>query len=238
MPEPHSIDPSGHTVWRVGRNFPDAADRYAYRNPEPVSPSDGPRQGNRFDSYNSEFGVLYFGTSLEVCYAETLARFRPNPVLAAMVADEWREMGAMGPGNMPADWRSRRIITQVRLPTALPLVDIQHPDTLAALNADEQLMAACLLHGVDEIDLGVVCGPDRRLTRLIASSLYRAVGSDGQPRWSGVVYPSRLGIADSGRHTCWAVFEGTEIEELATKSILKADLSLGAVAERYGLTIH
>ena len=79
----------------------------------PSSPSPSavsPTTGNRFDSALGSYGVCYFGTDLLACYGETLARFRPDLGLAAIASEE----GFMGIGEVPADWRFRRLAAQVR----------------------------------------------------------------------------------------------------------------------------
>ncbi|MDQ6773457.1 MAG: RES family NAD+ phosphorylase [Candidatus Dormibacteraeota bacterium] len=55
------------------------------------------KAGNRFDSLTGAFGVLYFGTNLEVCFGETLSRYRTDPKLA-FIEDEWRERNFMPRG--------------------------------------------------------------------------------------------------------------------------------------------
>ena len=90
--------PSGG-LWRVGRG-PD---------PLTVRPVEGTRPrlssgGNRFDP-QSDYAVLYFGTTLQACFAETLARFRPNIKLLALVGRVeaswffcgWRRPGRLAP---------------------------------------------------------------------------------------------------------------------------------------------
>lgn len=39
--------------------------------------------GDRFDSPAGDYAVSYFGSTLEACFGETMARFRPSPVLLA-----------------------------------------------------------------------------------------------------------------------------------------------------------
>jgi len=83
-------------LWRVGK----AVDpmRGSRATPEVEHSS---RQGNRFDS--SEWSTIYMGSTLEACFGETLARYRPKPDLADLVADDWQAF--MAPGQVPAEWR-------------------------------------------------------------------------------------------------------------------------------------
>lgn len=93
-------------LWRVARG------------PDPLvvggskASADAGDVGNRFDSPDGSYDVLYFGTTLAGCYGETLARFRPDPRLLAVVEADWREHGFMAVGQCPptgvsVEWWSR-----------------------------------------------------------------------------------------------------------------------------------
>jgi hypothetical protein len=69
--------------WRIGRS-PDPI-RFSPA-PEPEA-LDSPTAGNRFDSPTRGYSVCYFATQLAGCFGETLARFRPDPALAAVAAE-------------------------------------------------------------------------------------------------------------------------------------------------------
>lgn len=225
-----ALDPPAEGIWRAGRTGHDFLE---FRRPLRAD-DDNPLGGNRFDAFTGAYGTLYFGTTPEVCFAETLARFRPKPELLALVAEEWSASGWMPPGHVAADWRLGRMIQRCVVEGALPFVDIDHPDTLAVLNTHPDLMAGLTRFGVEELDLSVVTGKDRRVTRFIAEYLYDATGDDGAARWSGIRYMSRLGEG----WECWAVFEGTEVREVERASIADTDPNLLAVAGRYRLTVH
>ncbi len=224
------VAPPPNGLWHIGRQgdgiltfkLPDRAD------------NSEPRGGNRFDSFNGDYGTLYFGSTLEVCFAETLGRFRPNPILAALVSDEWESSHKMGPGSIPADWRSSRVILRVGLDQPLPFVDIFAPDTIAELALRSEVMASLVQLGVHDLDLGDITGKDRRVTRFIAQYLADLRDDEGLPVYSGIRYVSRL-----GEHLeCWAVFEGTMLFELERISIERNSPALEVIAERYQLTVH
>ena len=231
MSEPALAAPPTAGLWRVGRA---TLDRFSYSNPERVDP-DIPAGGNRFDSFTGSYGTMYFGTTPEVCFAETVARFRPKPeILAVLDAAGGWDPAWMQPGNIPADWRLRRLKSLVVLPTAAPFIDIAHPDTVSWLNCQTELRASLAQLGIDEIDLGVITGADRRPTRFIAEYLAAHTDDSGRLSWSGIRYISRLG----DRWECWAVFEGTQIDEVDRWTIDRDDPDLVSVAARFGLTIH
>jgi len=103
----------------------------------PTSPA-SPRTGNRFDSPDGTFAVLYFGTTLRACFGETLARFRPTPALAELVGDEWDRMAVMSAGQLAADWRHRRTAVRAQLPTDSRYLDVDSGRTLDVLRAEQQ----------------------------------------------------------------------------------------------------
>jgi hypothetical protein len=185
-------------VWRVGR----APDPFAWSQPEPVDTSD-PGRGNRFDSFHGDYGVCYFGTSPEACFAETLARFRPVRRLADLVRAEWSGMGLMEPGNVPADWRDSRILARASTPDALPFIDVSAPESVEAFRFSPRIAAWLEASGVVELDLSTVVGADRRVTRLISQWAFDAKRDD-EFLYSGIRYVSRLGA----EYECWAVFPG------------------------------
>lgn len=98
--QPTAVPPPHEGLWRVARGS------------EPLRPPSSPRGrlsggANRFDPLTHDVGVLYFGTDLETCFGETLARFRPSLKMLSVVAEEWRELGFMDAGTVAADWRQR-----------------------------------------------------------------------------------------------------------------------------------
>ncbi|MGK2957830.1 MAG: RES domain-containing protein [Acidimicrobiales bacterium] len=99
--------PSKSGIWRVGRRKPVYTDQLLERVDDA-----NPRGGNRFDSFTADYETTYFGTSREVCLAETLARFRPKADLTELVTEEWGGNGWMTPGSVPQDWRVRHVLTR------------------------------------------------------------------------------------------------------------------------------
>ncbi|MDA8039845.1 MAG: RES family NAD+ phosphorylase [Actinomycetota bacterium] len=174
------------------------------RGPDPLTVTH-PSGGNRFDPLTVNAGVLYFGTDLETCFGETLARLRPSTTMLSQVADEWRHRGFMDIGTVAADWRQRRSAVHVRLPGWATFLDVESAVTHQYLRSELALGLAAL--GVEDLDVATVRGPDRRVTRLIADWAYLA-DDDGEPLYAGIRYESRV---RSGWE-CWAVFEDENLE--------------------------
>jgi hypothetical protein len=185
-----------------------------------------PRAGNRFDVPGG--GVVYCGTSVRACFAETLARFRPTAKMRSLMKHQDREFVVCG--GVPSDWREQRTIVTANLMDPLPFVDVDDPVTheyLTTVMADE--LAG---FGVDVLDVDTVRGKNRLLTRAMSSWAYWAATDDG-PKYSGIRYMSRV-IPDQ---ECWAVFEGTEIVEVSRRAIEINDPDLMEIAAMWGLRI-
>lgn len=210
-----------HQLYRIGRS---TSPLYFSQ----ISADDAaqPRGGNRFDVPGG--GVMYFASQPEGCYAETLARFRPSPAVRAAVKNE--DPSFMVCGGVPADWRMQRLLVTAKTPTALPFLDVEAPET------HEHLMTVMADRLVDlnetTLDVAALRGPNRLLTRAVASWAYSAVDEDGEYRFSGLRYISRL-----GDHECWAVFSDTTVVETARTPVLAQDRSLRQVANAFHLRV-
>jgi hypothetical protein len=218
------------------------------REPDLLSPSVSsrssepgqPNTGNRFDSPTGAYGVRYFATELEGCYGETLARFRADKKLAEVIGEEWTERGFMRVGDIPADWRLRRGAVRVRFPeaanksfaTGVRFVDIESVHTREALLPDFEPLLR--FYGYPDLDVAVVRGHDRRVTRYISQWAYEQVDDDEHPLYAGIRYLSRL----NSEWECWAVFDHVAIEELTRRPILATDATLRKIAKLYGLTVY
>ncbi len=221
------VGPPPAGLWRVDR-----AD-------EPLRPSwlepddaDLPSGGNRFDS--SDWGTLYFATNLEGCFAETLARFRPSASLLAVLKDDddWRRRGFMAPGSVPADWRHRRVAVRVEPYPGCRFLDVEVVESHVVLT--QELAEELDDLGYDTLDVAIVRGADRRVSRAMAEWTYLAVdlGSD-EPAFGGVRYVSRLGDWE-----CWSIFDRTPLAELERRSITLEMPELLRVGARFGLRLH
>jgi hypothetical protein len=213
-------------LWRVGRG---ATPHRAHRVPNGTI---GP---NRFDAQDGTFDVLYFATELEGCFGETLARFRPDPLLRAALQDEWREKGFMEVGAVPADWRHRRTAVRVEQisDSPLPYLDLDSVHTLLFLRNELALGLASL--GVHDVDTAIVRSGDRRVTRLISSWAYNARDPEtAEPLYAGIRYISRL----NSEWECWAIFDRTALRPLEVVPITPEMPSLERVAKIFDLRVH
>jgi hypothetical protein len=217
--------------WRVGR----APDPLQVGRPLEQEELDDPKLGNRWDSPLGDYSVVYFGSSLTVCYGETLARFRPDPAVASILAEE-DDDSFMRSGELPADWRVRRLAVRATVDDS-PLMQQLFPDgprflDVEALETRESLRKALgdvlAFYGYDDLDVSVVRGGDRRITRWISFYAQRM-----RPRVAGIPYLSRL----SSDWECWAVFDFVQLLELERRTILRTDPGLRQVAEIYDLSV-
>jgi len=211
-------------------------DPLALRPPLPPDELDQPKTGNRFDSPLGNYRVSYFSTTLEGCFGETLARYRPDVSRLAEVQDEWHRLGFMPLGELPADWRNRRLAVKVRFsnplrPRRAKFVDVEHLDTRERLRVE--LANPLSLLGHDELDVSTVRGSDRRVTRAISWWAHQHRDEEGRLLFAGIRYLSRLDT----KWECWAVFDDVEIEELSRHPILREDEALLRVANQYGIRV-
>lgn len=184
------------------------------------------RAGNRFDVPGG--GILYCASAEEGCFAETLSRFRPSAAVRSALAEVDPEF--MIVGGVPADWRHRRLVVHVAAVNALPFLDVENCATHEYLTT--ALAGQIAAMQVQQIDVAAVRGTSRRLTRAISTWAYNATDDDGDPLYSGIRYVSRL-----GDYECWAVFEGTMLEEVGRDLITPETTALKTVADKWGLRV-
>lgn len=189
--------------------------------------------GNRFDSPDGSYGVIYLASRLEACFGETLIRFRPAPRLLRLVEREWSELGNMDVGAVPADWRAQRLAVRVAIDRSARFLDVE-------ATATHRLLERALADELDALgyaglDVATVRGSDRVLTRRISHWSFNQISRDGSRRFTGIRYLSRL----SNRWECWAVFvPGADVVGEEAHPILPGNADLRRVARMYDLTVH
>lgn len=209
-------------VWRVARG----PDPLALKPPLPREDLDGAATGNRFDSALGTFGVRYFASSLDGCFGETLSRFRPDPRIVELGPD-WAGMAV---GEVPADWRHRRLAVRVsfpdagKLPEGVRFLDVEALKTRQKLRSE--LAEILAFFGFDDLDVPTVRGGDRRITRWISQWAY-------ENHYAGVRYLSRL----NSDWECWAVFHDVDITEVERRGINEGDEALARIAKSFDLRV-
>ncbi|MBM3696230.1 MAG: RES domain-containing protein [Actinobacteria bacterium] len=215
--------------WRVAR-APDPLSVGPLPTPEDLG---DPLLGTRFASARGDYGVLYFGTDLECCFGETLARFRPDPEVLAAVGSDWAsaQSGFMQMGAVPADWRQRRLAVRVAVPQNARFVDVEDLKTRQALRS--HLAKVLVAYGYPDLDVSTIRGPDRRVTRLVSQEIHDFAVAEMAPI-AGVRYDSRIRTG----WEAWAVFDHVPLTELERLPITRDMAPLAKVAKIFGLVVH
>ena len=216
-------------VWRVAR-----ADRPLHAEMPKAVQLRSRAAGNRYDVPGVR--TLYFSSTLIGCYTKVLAPLRPKPELRELVEAEWSASSHFKPGWVTASWRHRRTEVKVKISHEYEFLDVEDVDTLDVLSG--QLTPALAALGHSDLDFGLIHGPDRRVTRLIAAWAEQVVandkGDDGddQLRFAGIRYRSRLNQDE----LCWAVWsDGVEIAEVERRAVERESVELRQVSERFKL---
>jgi hypothetical protein len=191
--------------------------------------------GNRFDIPNA--GVLYFADELEACFAETLADLRAKPALVDLVRDEWNAANWLKPCAVPASWRLRRTAVKVKVDHDQKFLDVTDMQTILTLRTELALRLSSI--GYSDLDMGLVQGADRRVTRMISEWAYlQTIDQESDYdedlyRFAGIKYTSRL----NHEWTCWAVFPDVDLAQVEAAPVERETPELLAIAERFGLRI-
>jgi hypothetical protein len=222
-------------VWRVGR----APDPLGASQPLSADDLDNPKTGNRFDSPLGSYQMLYFSSSLEGCFGETLARFRPDVGLLKVIGTEWQDLGFMGIGDVPRDWRQKRLAVRVRFPSdpaRFPAgIDFLDVDSIATRETLRSELAGILAYyNLSDADAATVYSNDRRVTRWIGQWAYDAHDEQGKPLYAGIRYSSRLDPS----WECWGVFHDVPIASHETRPVSEHDEAMRKIAKTYKLRVH
>lgn len=228
MPTVKTVMPPEAGVWRVGRG----PEPFALRDPSPaLRPFDQDDRGigNRFDSAMGNYYVWYCASKRDGCYGETLATFRPDPRVREAVTDG--DEGLMPIGEVPADWRKRRVAARTTFSEPRPFVDVEAAETRSLLT--RELGWVLDLVGLDEIDVAAIRSRDRRLTRWISQWVWQERLQEHKPDYAGMRYCSNL----NSDWECWAVFDDASLTEQERRPVLRQDPALQRVADLFGLDI-
>ncbi|WP_448072276.1 hypothetical protein [Georgenia yuyongxinii] len=187
-----------------------------------TDPQAGDRRG-RFDTIGS---TLYFADSRQCAYAEVLTGHRKELAAIAKVAEtigmsadeyvaavleEARKNGVDVPWAITVDWQLERSIYEIRLPSSGWWVQIDHPQTLAAL-AHLVPTEAGVTDQVRLLTSASIEGEDRGLTTLLAHVVREMLLDDGSEPL-GLSFRSKT---LQGR--CWAYWDRRADANLAPGS--------------------
>jgi len=171
--------------------------------------------GNRFDDPSGRWGrgpsdryqVIYGASDPVTAFAEVISRFRPSlRTLAAIdreitdADEEPIEQIERQQVIIDQQWQTKRRIGKTILDPTLRFVDIAAAETIAYMRYSLARQAKML--GLDEVDLSIVTGPNRQLTQEASRHIYELQDDEGNPRYAGIRYISRLGA----NWECWALF--------------------------------
>ncbi len=200
----------------------------------------------RFDTVGS---TLYVAETARSAYTEVLSPLKQaNGTVNSLQADaesmgmtieefleeiasEWGERNFMGLGAVPAKWRELRAIHQILLPSAGWWVDIEHPDSIAAIN--DGLAGFLAGQGIPALDTSHLRGANRYVTTMIATLTQSLTVDDGTTP-VGIHFGSRHGGA-----WCKAIWlhEGLELIPLGPEPILVTDPDLAAAADNFRIRV-
>ena len=144
------------------------------------------------------------------------------------VGDE--DGGYMAPGCVPADWRLgrlavRAIIDGAASPPDTRFLDVEALETREQLRVD--LGAILAFYGYSDLDVAVVRGSDRRVTRFISQYAFSLLDV------AGIRYLSRL----NSEWECWAVFDGVPLVELEVRGLTPTDDAVEAIERAYKIKV-
>jgi hypothetical protein len=119
-------------------------------------------------------------------------------------------------GIVPQDWLNQRQIIGVRLDPDLQFVDLMDARTVHRMR--RALASVASAENLEDIDLGAMVGPQRRVTQAVSRYVYEQTRG-GSPQYAGIRYVSRLGLD----WECWAVFDGRirHLGEVMSKPLIR-----------------
>lgn len=188
--------------------------------------------GNRWDDPEGVYRVLYASSERKGAFVETLARFRPDPVVVSEMNRIEGENDTLPAGRVPLSWVTERLIGEATIQGTF--ADVGQSQSLVYLR---RVLAARLVHfGISDLDGATIrMSAPKRLTREISRFIYTRTFGNGEPVFSGVYYLSRLG---DDFHN-WAMFERPGFDrvqgELTSAEFARDDPDLKAALQLLAL---
>jgi RES domain len=165
--------------------------------------AEGGRFDGRWDDPAGIWRTLYLGSSELACYLEVLAPFRPDPEVAAEIAEiagEDDDDEPVAPGELAYSWCDARLICSARLSGCFALPG--HQETLSTLRKRKYFLQLAKLCGCSDLDAAAIRDAKRELTQAISAWIYTQTGTGGELA-DGIEYQSRHG----DYLPLWAVYE-------------------------------
>ncbi|MHB1446704.1 MAG: RES domain-containing protein [Acidimicrobiales bacterium] len=188
----------------------------------------------RWDDPEDLYRVLYAASTPLGCFLEVLAVFRPDPGLAAELAEIEGDAAddafpTVAPGQVDRAWLGRRRLGTAAL--AGDYVDVGHSQTIAELRP--LFLARALELGLPDFDAAAIrMAAPRAVTQELSRRLYASTLSTGHTP-AGIEFGSRHGDDQQ----LWAVFE-RDADVGAPRSHLLTDVRYMAIAEDHPVLLE
>ncbi len=237
-------------LWRVYRN------NHGPTRPPLRSGSPQPTWG-RFDVEG--FASLYGASDRKGAFIEALAPLKLAEIdfphfldgvrsTEDPLAKDWRELGHMNPGSVPAQWRLARSIAAVSVTPESRYIDVTSSETIGVLRRASSQWKDHVDAPQKPLDVSDITGKNRVLTCFIAAWLATQTLDDGS-RPNGLRYLSKHG----GDLPCWVTWidlkgivtadeaqlrMDSEVNVMSNSAIELPDPDLKWAASNLDLTCH
>jgi hypothetical protein len=222
----HLVTARGETAFRVAKDRHGALSVRPNSIVGPLPVGTDPAEGDRRSRFDTMGSTIYLADSRECAYAEVLVGFRKERAKIAKAAEsiDWdvdeyidqvlsdaKANGVDVPWGISADWQMARSVYDIRLPSEGWWVQIDHAETLAALE-DLAPKSVGMTERLQLLTSGAVESEDRDLTTLLAH-VVRGQRLDDGSEPLGISYQSKT---LKGR--CWAYWDRRADEGLSRGS--------------------